>query len=76
MDLSGLPRFLVATGVGLIVVGLVLWAAMRLPVFQNLGRLPGDILIERGNTTVFVPIVSSILLSILLTIIVNLVIRR
>jgi hypothetical protein len=36
------------------------------------GRLPGDIRIESGNSRVFIPITSMILLSILLTIIVNL----
>jgi ribose/xylose/arabinose/galactoside ABC-type transport system permease subunit len=76
VDLSGLPRLLVTLGIVLVAAGLVLWAAMKLPVLRNLGRLPGDILIERGNTTIFIPVASSILLSILLTIVLTLIFRR
>lgn len=34
----------------------------------GLGRLPGDVVIRRGNFTLFFPIVTSILLSIILTV--------
>lgn len=71
-----MPRLLVLTGAGLIVAGALLWAAMRLPVLRNLGRLPGDILIERGQTTIFIPIVSSILVSVLLTVVATVLFRR
>jgi hypothetical protein len=36
------------------------------------GRLPGDLRLGSGNTRVFIPITSMILLSIILTIVVNL----
>lgn len=39
----------------------------------GLGRLPGDILISRGNRKFFFPIVTSILVSVILTIIINVV---
>ncbi|MEW6276429.1 MAG: DUF2905 domain-containing protein [Bacillota bacterium] len=42
----------------------------------HLGRLPGDIFVQKGNFTFYFPIVTSILLSILLTIILNLLFRR
>ncbi|MGI5875714.1 MAG: DUF2905 domain-containing protein [Dethiobacteria bacterium] len=35
----------------------------------GLGRLPGDILIKRGNLTIFFPITTMVLISILLTLI-------
>lgn len=35
--------------------------------FFKLGKLPGDIIIKKGNTTFFFPIVTSILLSIILS---------
>lgn len=38
----------------------------------GLGRLPGDIYIQRGNFSFYFPVVTSIILSILLTIILNL----
>jgi hypothetical protein len=40
-----------------------------------LGRLPGDIRIEREGFGCFIPIVTSILLSLLLTVLLNVVIR-
>lgn len=75
-DLAGIGRFLVAAGVVLAVIGLLLVIAPQVPGLDRLGRLPGDIFIQRGNTTVFFPIVTSILLSVVLTIILNLFIRR
>ncbi len=76
MDLSGLPRLLITAGGALVLIGVVLWAAMKLPILRDFGRLPGDILIERGSTTIFIPLVSSILLSVLLTVIFNILFRR
>jgi hypothetical protein len=43
--------------------GLVLSLAGR----AGLGRLPGDVVVQRGNWTIYFPIVTSILLSLLLT---------
>jgi hypothetical protein len=34
-----------------------------------LGRLPGDIVIRRGNTTVYLPIVTCIVVSVVLSIV-------
>jgi hypothetical protein len=38
--------------------------------------LPGDILVQRGPVTIFIPIVSSIVISIILTVVLNLILRR
>jgi hypothetical protein len=54
----------------LIVVGLVILAVGLLwPLLSKLGlgRLPGDILIERGNTTFYFPLVTCLILSLLLS---------
>ncbi|MDQ2652853.1 MAG: DUF2905 domain-containing protein [Chloroflexota bacterium] len=75
-DLAGIGRFLVAAGLVLAAIGLILIIAPRVPGLDHLGRLPGDIFIQRGNTTIFVPIVTSIVISVALTIILNLFIRR
>ncbi len=40
-----------------------------------LGRLPGDIRIQRGNLTCFFPLATTIILSIVLTILMNLIVR-
>ena len=60
-------------GVAIILVGggLYLMGRLELP----LGRLPGDLRIERGNLTCLIPLATSILLSIILTVVLNLVIR-
>jgi hypothetical protein len=58
-------RWLIIFGVVLIVVGL-LW-----PVLQRmgLGRLPGDIVIERDNFRFYFPIVTSLIVSLVLSLI-------
>ena len=58
-----MARFLIITGLILLVAGLLWPYAAKL----GLGRLPGDIVIERGNTTFYFPIVTSIILSIVLS---------
>ena len=75
-DLAGIGRFLVAAGLILAAIGLLLVIAPQVPGLDRLGRLPGDIFVQRGNTTIFIPIVTSIVLSLALTIILNLFIRR
>ena len=54
----------------LIVAGLVLvFAGVAIQLGLPLGRLPGDIIIRRGNGTFYFPIVTCIVVSIVLTII-------
>ncbi|KJS17366.1 MAG: hypothetical protein VR69_05320 [Peptococcaceae bacterium BRH_c4b] len=64
----------------IIIIGLLLVAAGLLVMFSgkffNLGRLPGDIFIRKGNFTFYFPIVTTILLSILLSLILNIFFRR
>lgn len=64
-------RFLIVLGILLIVAGIV-W-----PVLQRagLGRLPGDIVVERENFRFYFPVVTSIVISILLTLILWLINR-
>ena len=75
-DLSGAGRFLLVSGLVLSAVGALLILAPRIPGFDRLGRLPGDFVVERGPVTIFVPIVSSLVISVLLTIVLNLILRR
>ena len=56
---------------GLIVAGIGLLIMLGVP----LGRLPGDIAYEKGNTRFYFPIVTSILLSVLITLILALLRR-
>ncbi|NPV72944.1 MAG: DUF2905 domain-containing protein [Pelotomaculum sp.] len=41
----------------------------------GLGRLPGDIFIQKGNFSFYFPLVTCIILSVLLTIVLNLIRR-
>ena len=63
-------KWLMIIGVLVVLIGAALQFA---PWLVNwFGKLPGDLRIGSGNTRVFIPITSMILLSIILTIIVNL----
>ncbi len=62
--LTHIGKFLVITGIIIIVLGIVLMLAGKMPF---LGRLPGDIVIERKNFTFYFPLATSILLSVILT---------
>jgi hypothetical protein len=75
-DLSGAGRFLLVTGLVLAAVGALLILAPKIPGLDRLGQLPGDFIVERGPVTIFIPIVSSIVISVLLTIVLNLILRR
>ena len=62
-----MPRLLILLGVLLIVVGLFWGPLTRL----GLGRLPGDIVIERENFRLYIPITSAILVSVVLSVVVT-----
>lgn len=73
MNLESIARLLVILGIILVIAGGAVWLAARFNL--PLGRLPGDILVQRGNFTCAFPIVTMILLSILLTILLNVIVR-
>jgi hypothetical protein len=62
-------KILIIIGLVLVVTGLLLQYS-KIPF---LGKLPGDIRIERENVSFYIPIATSVLLSIILTIILYLV---
>lgn len=65
-------KILMGFGVLLLIIGAALTFGGRL---IGLGRLPGDIVIQRGNFTFYFPIVTSIVISIVLTLVLTLVFR-
>jgi hypothetical protein len=75
--MAELGKLLLVFGVVLVVLGgvLVLSGSLgdRMPF---LGRLPGDIHVQREGWSLYVPVTSSILLSLVLTLLVNLFWRR
>jgi hypothetical protein len=50
-------------GIGLFIAGIGALVMLGVPI----GRLPGDIVIRRGNSTFYFPLVTSILVSVILT---------
>ncbi|MBC7266716.1 MAG: DUF2905 family protein [Coriobacteriia bacterium] len=71
MDLQTFGKIIVALGLGLALLGALVWLGGRL----GLGSLPGDVRIERDGWGCYVPIASSILLSLVLTLLINLIVR-
>lgn len=70
---SWLGRMLVVMGAMLVLLGLVFWVGPRIWPF---GRLPGDIVYQRGTFVFYFPLVTCLLLSLVLTVLLNLFWRR
>jgi hypothetical protein len=60
-----MARFLIVLGLAILLIGL-LWPYLSK---LGLGRLPGDIVIERENVTLYVPLATCLLLSLALSLI-------
>lgn len=60
--MSGIAKLLMIVGAVIFLLGFAFH-------FFKLGRLPGDIVIKKGNTTFFFPIMTSIILSVILTVV-------
>ena len=72
-ELTAIGKWLFLAGLGLAVAGGLIWLGGRFGL--PLGRLPGDIRIERDGGTFYIPLATSILISLLLTIGLNIIIR-
>jgi hypothetical protein len=62
---TAMARFLIVLGLALLVVGLLWPYLSRI----GLGRLPGDIVIERDNVTFYFPLMTCLLLSLLFSLV-------
>jgi len=71
-DWSSFGKILISIGILLLTLGLIVWGLGK---FFNIGRLPGDIYYQKGNFTIYFPIVTSIIISIILTCILNILNR-
>ena len=60
-----LARFLIVLGLAILVIGLLWPYLSRI----GLGRLPGDIVIERDNISLYFPLVTCLLLSLLFSLV-------
>jgi hypothetical protein len=59
---NGIPRFLILAGIVLVAVGL----AWPLIAKLGLGRLPGDIAIERENFRFYVPLTTIVIVNLVI----------
>lgn len=64
-------KWLFGIGIALIAVAALLWIGGKLGI--PLGKLPGDIHIEKGKTSIYFPVATCIALSVVLTLLINLV---
>ncbi len=71
MDLQSIGKLLVAAGVGLALLGVMMWLGGRM----GLGGLPGDVRLSSERWGCYFPIASMIVLSLILTVVANLVLR-
>jgi hypothetical protein len=72
-DFTSFGRLILLVGLAIAVVGLIVMVVGRVPF---LGRLPGDIYVQRGNGSFYFPIVTCILISVIATVVLNLLSRR
>jgi len=66
-------KLLIIVGGFVVVIGLFLTFGLRIPF---LGKLPGDISVDRGNVHFYFPIATGLLLSVALTLLLNLFFRN
>lgn len=66
-------RFLIILGIALLIAGLFSTFVGKIPF---LGKLPGDIHIQKKNITFYFPLASSLVLSIVLTLLLNLIVKK
>uniref|UniRef100_A0A7C4AIU5 DUF2905 domain-containing protein n=1 Tax=Thermodesulfovibrio aggregans TaxID=86166 RepID=A0A7C4AIU5_9BACT len=71
--MNEIGKFLIIFGFIIIILGLLLTFAGKIPF---IGRLPGDIVIEKRNFVLYFPLGTSILLSIILSLIFYLLSRK
>lgn len=61
-----MPKLLIGAGVVLILVGVAWLVGERF----GLGKLPGDIVIERGNFRLYFPIATSLIVSVVISLVI------
>jgi len=72
---AGMGKVLIVVGVLVAALGVLLVLGDKLP-WLRLGRLPGDLAVERGNFRFYFPIATSILLSAVVSLVLWLLSRR
>ena len=66
--MESMGRVILSLGLFLVIIGLLITFGSKI----GIGRLPGDIFVEKGNFKFFFPITTSIILSIVLSLLLRL----
>ena len=66
-------KYIVLAGAGIILIGILVYFFHN--KFHWIGRLPGDIRVERENFRFYFPLTTMIVFSVLLTVLINLIRR-
>ena len=73
VEWTAIGKVLIGIGVAIVVIGILLVAADRIPglggALSWLGKLPGDLSYKRDNVSFYFPIATSIVLSIVLSLV-------
>lgn len=71
-NLEIVARWLFFAGIGIMILGGIIWLISRIPGMEN---LPGTIKIQIGGFTCVFPLLLSIILSVVLTLGLNIILR-
>lgn len=71
--LMDIGKILIVIGIVMLVLGGLFMVLGKIP---GVGRLPGDIIIQRENFNFYFPVATMIILSILLSLVLSVVFRR
>ncbi len=66
-------KYIIVAGICILIVGILVYFFHD--YFKWIGKLPGDIRIEKGSTRFYFPIITMLVVSIALTLIVNIIKR-
>lgn len=67
--MAPLGRLLILLGLVVLVLGVAMVLGPKIPF---LGKLPGDFVLRKDGTTIYLPLATSIVLSVVLTLLLNL----
>jgi hypothetical protein len=70
--MEGIGRALLFLGIAVGIVGLLFMFGSKLPL---LGKLPGDLVFRRGESTFYFPLATSIVVSVVLTVVLSIAFR-
>ena len=70
--MEDLGKWMLALGILIAIAGGALLLVSRVP---GLGRLPGDIVIQRDNFSCVFPLMTSLIFSVILTVLLNIILR-